>query len=164
MPSIEFPILDGICPSWADVKVTAVITGGPVVEMKDIKAINSGRSLEVGVQRGAGGRKKKRTTGQPDDEGSITLYRSGFQDALRALAAVAPQRGNERMISLVHFNIIWQYSVLGDPQIYERRMKGCRWMGDTMNDTEGSDPQEVEVPLSVMQIADVIDGVEVVLV
>jgi hypothetical protein len=68
------------------------------------------------------------------------------------------------MISLVHFNLIWQYSVLGDVEIYERRMKGCRWMGDTMNDTEGSDPQEVEVPLSVMQVVDVIDGLEVVLV
>jgi hypothetical protein len=33
-----------------------------------------------------------------------------------------------------------------------------------MNDTEGSDAQQVEVPLSCVKIVDVIDGVEVVLI
>jgi hypothetical protein len=161
----DYPILDGIAPSWADIQVSSSIYDGPLVEMKDIKAINTSRSVEVGKQRGAsGGRTKRRTVGQSDEEASWTLYRTGYDDLIRALASVAPARGNERLISLVHFDIQYQYSPPGSVKIFERKILGCRVIGDTMNDTEGSDPQEVEVPLSVIKIVDVIDGVEIVLI
>jgi hypothetical protein len=164
----EYPVLDGIAPSWADLSVKLTGADITLLEMRDIKAINTGRSVEVGAQRGAtGGRKKKRTTGQADEEASWTLYRDGFQRMLRTLKAAAESkgyvRGNEVLISLVHFDIIWFMTPPGDPDIYERRVYGARVIGDTMNSAEGSDAQEVEVPLSVAKIADIIDGKEIVL-
>lgn len=160
----QYPILDGIAPSWADVAVECALYGGPVLSMTDVQAVNTSRTVEVGVQRGAsGGRVMRRTTGQLDQEASMTVYRSGYQQLIRALSSVAPARGNERLISLVHFDIQYQYSPPGSVEIYERRILGCRVLGDTMNDTEGSDAQTVEVPLSVIKIVDVIDGVEIVM-
>jgi hypothetical protein len=161
----DYPVLDGIEPSWADVKIEAEIFDGPLIDMKDIQSINTSRSLDIGVSRGAsGGRKKRRTTGQGDEEASWTLYRTGFQNLLRNLMSVAPVRGNQRLVSLVHFNISYSYSPPGSTEIFERKILGCRISGDTMNDAEGSDPQTVEVPLSVASIVDVIDGKEVVLI
>jgi hypothetical protein len=161
----QYPVLNGIAPSWADVQIECAIYDGPLVKMSDIKAINTSRTVEVGVQRGAsGGRVMRRTVGQADQEASWTLYRSGFEDLMANLASVAPPRGNERLVSLVHFDIIYQYSPPGALKINERRILGCRVIGDTMNDTEGSDAQEVEVPLSCVKIVDVIDGVEIVLI
>lgn len=166
MPNNEFPILNGIAPSWADVIVRATPDGGPLVEMKDIAAINSGRSVEVGSQKGAsGGRVIKRTTGDGSQEASVTFYRSGYQRFLRALMALAPARSNgERILTLVHFGIQIQHTPPGDAEIYERLIKGCRVLSDTMNSAEGSDAQQVEVALSVIQIVDIIDGVPVVLI
>ena len=160
----DYPILNGVAPSWADIVVKLTPEGGSVLDIKDIKAINTGRSLEVGEQRGAGGRVMRRTIGQPSQEASMTLYRSGLQKLLRALLPLAPRRANQAMISLVHFDIQIQHSVPHDDEIYERIVRGARVTGDTLNAAEGSDAQEAEVPLSVIEIVDIIDGVEVVLV
>lgn len=165
MPNNEFPILDGIAPSWADIIVRAKPQGGPLIEMKDIAAINTGTSLEVGDQRGAsGGRVIKRTTGAGKQEASILFYRSGFQRFLRALAALAPRRGNQRLISLVHFGVQIQHTPPGDVEIYEYRLKGCRYMGRKMDAAEGVDAQQVDCPISIIEIADMIDGEEVVMI
>lgn len=166
MPVNEYPILDGIAPSWADISVKIAATGVDLIRMVDIAAINTGRSVEVGEQRGAtGGLVKRRTTGSASQEASMTLYRTGLQQMLRVLKdhAQALPRGNQKRVSLVHFNIFVLHTPPGDDDIYERRIKGCRITGDTMNSAEGSDAQQVEVPLSPIQIVDVIDGEEVVL-
>jgi hypothetical protein len=166
MPNNEFPILDGIAPSWADIIVRATPSGGPLVEMRDIAAINTGRSLEVGIQEGVtGGRPKARTSGKAGFEASITFYRSGYDLFIEALSLLAPNvRGNEYAISLVHFGIEIQHTPFGSSRIFHRRLKGCRVMGDTMNSAEGTDAQQVECPLSVIVIADVVGGREIVLV
>lgn len=165
MPNNEFPVIDGIAPSWADIIVRATPNGGALIDLKDIAAINTGRTVEVGEQKGAtGGRVIKRTSGDGKQEASLTLYRSGYQRFLRALMALAPPRGNQRILTLVHFGIQIQHTPPGDVEIYERRLKGCRVIGDTMNAAEGPEAQQVEVPLSVIEIVDMIDGVEVVLV
>jgi hypothetical protein len=44
------------------------------------------------------------------------------------------------------------------------KLKGCRLLGRTFNATEGSDAQQIEVPLSVIEIVDVVDGRDVVMV
>jgi hypothetical protein len=159
----QYPILNGIAPSWADVQIQCAVYDGALLEMVDIQAINTSVTVELGTQRGAsGGRVMRRTVGQVDQEASMTLYRSGFQTLMRNLASVAPARGNERLWSLVHFDIQYQYSPPGSVEIFERKILGCRIIGNTMNDTEGSDAQQVEVPLSCIKIVDVIDGVELV--
>lgn len=161
--SNEYPVYDGVAPSWADIKVTAQVSGASLLAMKDIKSIDTGSSVEVGLQRGAsGGRVMKRTTGQATYEASMTLYRDGYQKFLRALAAVAPGRGNQKAVALVKFDIEIQHTPPGSDEIFQVRIKGCRALGRNMNAAEGVDAQEVEVPLSVVEIADVIDGVEIV--
>lgn len=161
--SNDFPVLDGIAPSWADITVKMMGSNITLLDMRDIAAINSSRTLEVGEQRSPSGLVIKFTTGAASHEASWTLYRSGFQKMLRRLLAAAPRRGNQALISLVHFDIEIQHTPPGDTEIYMRRLKGLRVGGDTLNGAEGTDADKVEVPLKVKQIADVIDGVEVVL-
>jgi hypothetical protein len=155
-----YPTLNGITPSWADATITLAPDGAPLLESLDIKAINTNTSVEVGSQK-AGGRVMKRTTGDLSNEASVTLYRGGFQRLVRGLMAVAPSRGAVKLLRFVHFNIAYQYTPQGDTEIYERRIKGCFMTGAAVNGAEGTDPSEVEVPLSVAEICDVIDGVEV---
>lgn len=161
----EFPTLNGIAPSWADIKTTATpIGGGSLIETADYSAISCGSSLEVGEQRGAsGGRVMKTTTGQLSHEGSITYYRSGLRTLVKAFMPIAPQRGNQRLVSLVHFDVLIQHTPPGEPEIYTLKLKGCRLRGFTFAMTEGVDADKVEVPLHVKEIVQIIDGEEVVL-
>ncbi len=167
----EFPVYDGISPSWADLSVKAALIGGgslPLIDMKDVQAINTGRTLEVGEQRMKGGRLKKTTTGSASHEASITLYREAFdlwiENLSKAAQANGLVRGNEVLISLVHFNIIYQLTPPGSTKVFERRIKGARYGGDTMNTAEGTDADVVECPLvGIKTIADVIGGKEIVL-
>lgn len=158
----DFPNVDGIAPSWADVILKISPTGAALLEMKDFKALNSSRSVEIGSQK-AGGRVMKRTTGDSSQEASMTLYYDGYIKLLRGLKGLAPIRGNTRLISLVTFDIQVQYTPPGSVEIFDRRWKGCRISGDTANGAEGTDANEVEVPLSVIEIVDIVDGEEVAL-
>ena len=152
----EFPVLEGVAPSWADVGFRFSITGAPLLEMIDIKSLSSGRSVEVGEQRGAsGGRVLKRTTGAEKNEASATLYYDGFIKLVDALSGVAPLRGDERVLSLVHFDVQYQFTPPGSTRIYDRRLLGCRYLGDTLAASEGTDAQPVDImlnPLRIIQI------------
>lgn len=161
----DYPVLDGIAPSWADIIVKAKPNGGSLVELKDIAALNTGSSVEVGEQRGAsGGRVMKRTTGAVSYEASITFYRDGYDRFIESLAALAPVRGSQKVLSLVHFLIEVQHTPIGSDRIFQYRLKGCRIMGDTLNHAEGTDADQVEVPLSVIERAHVLpDGSEAVM-
>ena len=68
------------------------------------------------------------------------------------------------MISLVQFQIQVQHTPPGSDEIYEFRLKGCRIAGRTLNSAEGSDAEQVEVPLSIIELVDIIDGQEIVLI
>lgn len=163
MANTDFPVLDGIAPSWADITVTLSGSGLVLLDMRDIAAINTGRTVEVGEQRAPSGQVIKTTTGSLSSEASWTLYRSGFQKMLRTLLAAAPTKGNRKQVSLVHFNIQIMHTPPNDDDIYIRRLKGCRVLTDALNGAEGTDADKVEVGMHVKQIADVIDGNEVVL-
>jgi hypothetical protein len=157
----DYPVLDGIAPSWADIIVKATPNGAALIEMKDISAINSGVTVEVGEQK-AGGRVMKTTTGEVSYEASITFYREGYQKFLRGLAAAsdAGSRGDQSLYSLAHFNVQVQHTPPGSTEIYEYRLKGCRALGRSLNGAEGTDADTVEVTLHVKEIVDVIDGKE----
>jgi hypothetical protein len=171
-----FPSLNGIDPSWADIKFVFSVAGAPIlgpaasvlptIEIEDIAAINTSRALEVGYKEGAtGGRRSGRSTGRASDESSITFWRSGFEKFCEILAMTAPKRGaNEYAISLVHFDFSQFHTPFGSANIYQRRVLGCRVIGDTMNSQVSSDVQQVEVPLSVMKIVDVNKGKNLVLI
>lgn len=170
MPTVdnEFPVIDRVVPSFADIKISLTPLSAPLISMKAIKAINMGRTVEIGKMRGAsGGRVMARTTGQTDYTFSMTLYRPGWEQLIESLAAAAKShavRGNEVAISLVHFSadIIW--TPPGATQKSHRRCKGLRIIGDTNNPTEGTDPDELEVTCDALTIADVLaNGREIVM-
>lgn len=160
-----YPSLKNEEPSWADINVKATVDEGELVEMSDIAAINWSRSVEVGEKRGAsGGRVMARTAGQGSCEASVTFYRGGLRKLKKALMAKAPTRGNQVLIGRVSFNITIQYTPLGENEIYEVELKGCRYLGDTDDAAEGADAGQIEVNVNPIEIAETIDGKEVVLV
>ena len=163
--SNDYPVLDGIAPSWADITVRSKPLGGQLIEMKDIAAINSSTSVEVGIQRStAGGRPMRRTTGQVDYDGSITFYRYGFESFIEKLAEASEiTRGNQVIISVVPFLIDVQHTPPGSERLFHFRLKGCRLLGDSDSLAEGTDADQVECPISILEKVRVLpDGREVV--
>lgn len=163
----QMPVLDGISPSWADVSCKISITGAPLIEMFDFKSISSGRSVDVGEQRGAsGGRVMKTTTGAGKNEASATLYYDGYLQLIEGLSLVAPTRagGDEVAVSLVHFQIQYQFTPFGSTRIYNRLIQGCRLVGDTSAPAEGTDAHTIDVALNPKKIIDILpNGKRVVL-
>jgi hypothetical protein len=164
----EFPIVDGIAPSFADLKLSLTPYGAPLISMSAVKAVNMGRTVEVGELIGAsGGRVMATTTGTVKYSFTMTLYRWGWEQLSEGLANVAKPfalRGNEIAISLVHFaaELIW--TPPGSNKISHRRAKGLRLLGDTNNPTEGNDPDELEVTCHAKVICDVLsNGKELVM-
>ena len=157
----QYPVLNGITPSWADIQVTVEGSDQPLIERFDIAAINSSATVEVGEQR-AGGRVIKRTTGSVSCEAAMTLYRPGYMKLLRGLIAAMPTRGAQRLARFAHFNITYQFTPEGDTEIYERRIKGCFISGSSESAAEGTDASQIEVSLNPLEVVDVIDGEEVI--
>jgi hypothetical protein len=174
------PLINGFAPSWCDIAVRVSPGGGPLIEIGDIAAIDWNGTVEIGEQR-EGGRVVNRTRGSSSYEASMTLYASGWQKLLAGLVAAAPLRGSQSLLSLAVFSINIQFTpptgggvagqaigavagALGVGGIFESRLKGCRIIGRNISAAEGNDAQQVEVPLSVLEIVDVIGGKEIVLV
>lgn len=153
--------------SWANAKIAITPFDGVVLDEADIAAISHSGTVEVGVQK-SGNRVKARTEGDVSYEASITFYRSGlkkFRDAL--VAAADPDyavRGNQVRIALVGFDIDISHSPPGQAPIQRTRIKGCRVLGYSDDMAEGPDADQIEIPLSVIEVANVLDdGREVVL-
>ena len=159
----RYPTLDGIVPSYADIAVAIRGQSTPLIEMVAIKSINTGITVEVGEQRGAsGGRVLARTTGSSKVEASAELYYNGYKQMLRGLMAEAPTRGNEVLVSLVHFDIQVTFSLPNSAELYEFVVQGCRLLGRDINPAEGPDAVSVPIKLNPVKIADIVDGKEVV--
>ncbi|HEX5046715.1 MAG TPA: hypothetical protein VFX89_06300 [Gammaproteobacteria bacterium] len=164
-PNNEYPVYNGFAVSWADLEAKISPDGGDLFSIDDIAAFHTGRTVEVGEQRGrTGGRVKKHTLGAGSQEASVTFYRDGYQKFLRKLAALAPMRGNQAVLTAVVFTIDFKHTPLNDDEIYQRIVRGCRVIGDTIDGAEGTDADQIEVPLLCKEIVDMIDGKEVVLI
>ena len=155
----DYPVYNGIAPSWADVIVRLTGTDVPLLEAKDIVSLDDSSTVEVG-ETTAGGRVMKTTTGKGKNEASFKLYREGL--ILRGLL-VRPCARPQKILSLVHFDVEIQFTPPGSDEIFLKRWKGCRVVGDAESGAEGTDAQQVDVTLHVKEIVRVIDGVEVVL-
>jgi hypothetical protein len=148
----EYPTLNEVEPSWADVRASFPIYGGQTIVTPDIAAIKWSDKVEVGLVRGTnGGRKSKRTTGQYDCEATITFYRSGWGLFRAALAKKNPK------ISLVGFDFIIQHTPPGTVDIFNVKIVGCRVMGRSGDMAEGADAEKIEIPLNPMLIEE--DGI-----
>src|SRR5690242_7732456 len=105
MSVFDFPVLDGIAPSWCDINVRVGTFGAALLDIGDISAISSGWTVEVGEQR-EGGRCIKRTRGSVSYEASMTVYASGYQKLVRGLmTAATPNTKGQIPLSLVHFTV-----------------------------------------------------------
>ena len=159
-----YPSLNDIEPSWADIGVTFTVFEGDLLEMADIAGLKWARKVEVGERRGAsGGRVMARTTGSGSQEASATLYRSGLRRLIKSLMSKAPSRGNQKIISLVAFDIMIQHTPPGEVEIYQTKIKGCRYLGDADDMKEGNEADKVEITLNPIEIVNIINGEEVVL-
>jgi len=164
MVNQAYPSLNDIEPSWADIAVTATVSGGALLDMSDIAALKWSRKVEVGKRYGAsGGRVMARTTGQGDQEASGSFYRSGMRKLIKGLMELAPTRGNQVIISLVSFDLVIQHTPPGESEIYQVKIKGCRYLGDADDMKEGNDADKVELTLNPIEIVNIIGGKEVVL-
>lgn len=165
MPQQEYPSLNDMAPSWADLTTRFSVYEGAVLDMADIAALKWGRKVDVAAQRGTGGIKRKRTTGQGDYEASLTLYRDAHEKLCEVLAEKAPQRGNRYRISLVPFDIFVNYSLPVGDRIYRVKILGARIVGDSDDAKEGPEAGQLEIPLDVMEIVNTLpNGKEIVLV
>jgi hypothetical protein len=158
-----FPTLNGYSPDWATAEIVLNIPGGLTIEDADVQAITCSDSLDIGTQRGKGGRKKGRGVGQVDNEASMTLYRTGHRTMTRAIMAAAPSTNGQKQLSLVSFDLLYKHTPPGESGIFLVKILGCRLAGRTFSGTEGAELEMVEWPLNIMSIVEVIDGVEVVL-
>ena len=164
----EFPIIDGVVPSWADVTARITPNGAAVLTSRGIKSISSGADLEIGVEMHAG-RVYGTTVGQAKANGSMTLYLSAAQDFIKALKDAALTAGYTRdggivQAGLVFFQLDYAFTPPGTDTIWERRLKGCRLIGNTEAPAEGTDATTVDYTLHVTERVEVVDGVEVALI
>lgn len=162
----SYPSVNDRETSWSDIAMALTISGGQLLDTIDFAGIKWGRKVEVGERRGpSGGRVMARTTGSGSQEASASIYRTSYlKKLLPALMAVAPTRGNQRLISLVVFDILVQHTPIGSDDIFTTKIKGCRMLGDSDDMKEGNDPDKLELTLSTLEVANIIDGQEVVLI
>lgn len=163
--SQEYPILNDVAPSWADVSVTFNFLAGETFKNIEFSEIKWTSKVDKGEQRGAsGGRVMKRTTGAKTDEGSCVWYKAGLWRLLSVVVPYAPVRGNQRLISQVPFNVIILHTSPGSDTIIHEEMRGCTINSFESSMSEGTDAEKVPMDLKPIETAWVLaDGTEVVL-
>lgn len=143
----DYPTLNGVEPSWADISVDIPIYGSVTLTIKELAGLKWSDKVDVGVVRGTnGGRKTKRTTGQLDNDASAIFYRSGWKTFSEQLATI------NKKISLVGFDIIVQHTPPGVDDIFKVKIAGVRVVGRSADHAEGVDPDKIEIALNTMSI------------
>ncbi len=157
MANLEFPSVQEQECSWADIKVTFLVAGGSTIPLVDLEAIKWSRKVEVGESRGtSGGRVMKRTAGAESVEASASVTRAGharLMEGLEEAAVSADQiRGDQVILSGVAFDVTVQHTPLGSDRIYEAKLVGCRYLGDSSDMKQGNEADMIELTLNPMQI------------
>lgn len=156
--------LNGTAVSWSELEATVNVNGGVSLPDLDWKSIDHEDKIDRAIQRGQGGRPKKKTTGMPTSTGSGSLYRSALSELLRGLIAVAPQDSAGRyQVSKVRFDLVIKHSYEGDATIYQVKLLGCTLDKKAFKHAEGAEADVVDIDLNPMKIVEIIDGKEVVL-
>lgn len=155
MTDQAYPTLNGYAPSWADIETTYSVVGGALIDVSAFKEIKWSDKLEIGDQRGSGGRRKKRTTGQLSEEASAVFYRDGWRELKKKLIEKAPTRGDEYLIGLVGFDILIQHSPPGESDIYKAQILGCRIAGRDYSTAEGTDADTIAIALNPIKIIEI---------
>jgi hypothetical protein len=164
--SNDFPVYNGISPSYADLSAQAFGLDLDLLEIGDIKSINTNITVEVGEKK-IGGRVIDTTTGEVSYEFGMTLYQAGWLSYVERLAQAAESlghvRGNYKRVSLVHHDLVYRFEVPGVAQLFEVTIKGIRYLGRNMQTAQGNDSLEVECKFHCKEIIDDLNGTQVVL-
>lgn len=148
--------------SWSNISLPLAINGGVTLDVTDCEGIKWSTALETGLSYGtSGGRPMKETNGKVKYTASMMLTKSGILALKTALGAVAPVRGNQKLISQVRFSVQVLYKLVSNPStVYETVLRGCRFRGESEDAKEGVDAIINEIPLDPIEIVDVISGSE----
>lgn len=155
----DFPLYDGVAPSWADAKLTFKGYQTPLLQMKDIASFETTASLEVGGMQGmSGGKEIRTTTGASKHEGKMSLYYSGLHNLLDNLSGGMQRRGDLYVYGTVFFDAHLFWTPFGSDEIFEKQINGCRLLGAALAAAEGVEAQKIELPLKVAEVIYVIRG------
>jgi hypothetical protein len=157
MPSQDFASVNEHECSWADIAITPMVVGGRTLKGTDWEGIKWSRKVEVGASRGvSGGRVRKRTAGSEDVEASGSQTRAGWAELMEALEEAAESAGlvrdDEVFISGIAFDILIQHTPLGSSRIYETKLVGCRFLGDSSDMKQGNEAEVIEITLNPIKV------------
>lgn len=151
--SYEYPAINGTYHSWADIRISLEVYGGPSFGGGDITAIDFDDSLDPTKVFGTGPFHRGMTVGQYDANASMTMLLTKgteFQSALKAA-------GNGRGVFLVPFDITVQWSPPDEDAALIQTVKvlGCRLKGRGYKNAPGGDGTVIEMPLAINMIVPV---------
>lgn len=141
---MDFPLINGHRYSWASMEFD--FDGG--LDIEHIKEFSYKHSLEPGDVRGTGSQKAGRTRGEYNAEGSMVLFREGW-DILRN------RLGNGYMEK--SWTAVVNYADEGQPVVTDE-VVGIRITSVELGGSQGTDASEVSIELNVLYIIE--DGVE----
>ena len=99
----------------------------------------------------------KRTRGDASYEASLTASRGGWMiivDAIAELAkALGRVRGDRIIIGGIEFDILVQHAPLGDSNIYQAKLTGCSYDGDSSDMKQGNEADMIEITVNPIEIA-----------
>jgi hypothetical protein len=140
--------------SWADITIVFSLDNSITFEMIECEGLKWDGKVECGFSFGtSGGRALKRTRGKAKYSGSGTFSKSMVDRCEAALAAVAPSRGDVKLISVPSFSVVVQHKTISNPGVvYQTELIGCRWLGNSEDNKEGTDALFQEVPLDPIDV------------
>lgn len=132
--------VQGTPVSWADLRIVITIPeSGRKFEVEDIVDLSWKRMVERKQVRGARGKIRGNTTGQPSYEASAKLPEAGVTQLEQALASVSP--GN---ISLVEFDIVGLWTPPRARRNRKVEIFGCSILEDGFANALGVDEATAE--------------------
>lgn len=131
------PLINGNAFGWASISL-----GLDGNDFSDFTAISYKASQAIGKVRGKGHRKKRRTKGESDSEGSFTLLKAEADLLIQAL-------GPGFMTGKRDFPITAQYSETGESQIITDELHECRITDVENNPSQGSEPATVTFTIDI---------------
>lgn len=133
----DYPVINGFAYSWASIAIR--VDGAETVAIKEISYTHK---VERSKIRGAGMRPIGRTRGEYEAEGSLTLYREGWDTLRRKFGAGYMER---------RFSIVVSYAEEGQPVVTDELLD-CVIASVENNPSQGTDALEVSLDLDIMAL------------
>lgn len=146
MPALyDYPLINGNPTSWANLKISHEIQGGPTFQTADFSALDFDQALDPSLVQGTGPMHRGMTVGVYSCNASMSMYLDQGLEFLKALQNAGGGRG----YGLVMFDILASYTPYGvDGGVKSARLLGCRVKGDAVKNAPGGDGLVLELPLA----------------